>query len=79
MSKWIPVTERLPKPNEIEDGVQKYYLIQNNFDDMMVAAYRGNNSGYTWWEQMYAYKPIEDKVIAWMPLPPCYKGGANES
>ena len=74
MSKWIPVSERLPKPNEREeDEVERYYLIQNEFKDMMVAAYRGNNSGYTWWEQMYAYKPIEDKVIAWMPLPEPWK------
>ena len=73
-SRWIPVTKQLPKPNEREEnGVERYYLIQNEFKDMMVAAYRGNNSGYTWWEQMYAYKPIEDKVIAWMPLPKPYK------
>ena len=74
VGKWIPVTERLPKPNEKdEDGIQKYYLIQNEFGDMMVASYREKNLGDTWWEQMYAYKPIADKVIAWMPLPEPYR------
>ena len=76
--RWIPVEEHLPKPNEKEeDQVQKYYLIQNEFGDMMVAAYHGNTSGYTWWEQMYAYEPITDKVIAWMPLPRPYKRSDN--
>lgn len=70
--RWIPVTDGLPKPNEHEYGVQRYYLIQNEFGDMMVAAYRQNKSGCTWWEQMYAYKPVEDEVIAWMPLPKPY-------
>ena len=71
--KWIPVEERLPKPNEYEDGVHKYYLIQNEFGDMMVAAYWGNKFGHTWWEQRYVHKPVEDKVIAYMPLPRPYE------
>lgn len=77
--RWIPVTERLPKPNEKdEDGIQKYYLIQNEFGDMMVAAYREKNLGDTWWEQMYVYKPIADKVIAYMPLPKLYRKESDD-
>lgn len=76
--RWIPVKKRMPKPNKKDkDGIQRYYLIQNEFGDMMVAAYHGDNSGDTWWEQMYAYEPITDKVIAWMPLPRPYKRSDN--
>ena len=74
--KWIAVTERLPKPNEEdEDGIQRRYLIQTTFSDngMMVAASRGNNSGDTWWEEIYSYKPLRAKVVAWMPLPEPYR------
>jgi len=71
--KWIPVEKGLPKTNEKdEDGIQRYYLIQNEFGDMMVAGYR-ERLGYTWWEQMYQYRPIEDNVIAYMPLPKPYE------
>ena len=71
--RWIPVDEQLPTPNVFIGNVQKYYLIQNEYGDMMVAAYRKNDSGHTWWEQIYAYKSVEDKVIAWMSLPKPYE------
>ena len=70
---WIPVTDGLPKPNETEDGIAKYYLIQNEFGDMMVACYCENSSGYTWWQQMYTNDKVEDEVIAYMPLPAPYE------
>lgn len=37
-TRWIPVSERLPKAGEyIRDGdVAKYYLVQNEYGDMMV-------------------------------------------
>ena len=66
--RWIPVSERLPKANELNDDVVRYYLVQNEYGDMMVASWNGK-----YWEQMYRYKPIEDKVIAWMPLPEPYR------
>ncbi|MBQ6679580.1 MAG: DUF551 domain-containing protein [Lachnospiraceae bacterium] len=77
VGEWTPVSESLPKPNEKEGDVQRYYLIQNEFGDMMVAAYLSNTAGETWWEQMYAYEPVEDEVIAWMPLPERYGGNEN--
>ena len=73
--RWIPVTEQLPKPNEYERRkVRKYYLVQNVYGDMMVASYRRNTTGKTWWEQMYANNPVDDEVVAWMPLPEPYRG-----
>ena len=52
--------------------MQKYYLVQNEYGDMMVACYKGNKTS-TWWEQMYKYDKIEDSIVAWMPLPEPYK------
>ena len=75
--RWIPVTERLPKPNEYEEDVRKYFLVQNEYGDMMVACYCGNGKG-TWWEQMYTYCAIRDEIVAWMPLPESWRGEADE-
>lgn len=77
--KWIPCKKRMPKPNETVNWVQKHYLVQNEFGDMMVASYRGSASEKClreqmyWWEQMYHFKPIEDEIVAWMELPEEYK------
>ena len=70
---WIPVTERLPKPNEYENDVRKYYLVQNEYGDMMVCSWNGR-----YWEQMYCNTPVEDKVVAWMSLPTPYREGGQD-
>lgn len=67
--RWIPVSERLPKAGEYVEGVAKFYLVQNKYEDMLVARY--THSEY--WEQIYQLKPIEDEIVAWMPLPEPYK------
>lgn len=64
-NRWIPVSERLPEAGEYVGDVAKYYLVQNEYGDMLVARY--NHSGY--WEQIYQLKPIGDEIVAWMPLP----------
>ena len=63
--KWIPVSERLPKTDEYVGNVEKYYLAQNEYGDMLVARY--THSEY--WEQIYQLKPVADEIVAWMPLP----------
>lgn len=68
-SKWIPVSERLPKAGEYVGDVAKYYLVQNEYGDMLVARY--THSEY--WEQIYQLKPIGDEIVAWMPLPKPYE------
>lgn len=68
-TRWIPVSKRLPKAGEYEGNITKYYLVQNEYGDMLVARY--THSEY--WEQMYQYKPISDEIVAWMPLPEPYK------
>ncbi len=69
VSGWIPVSKKLPKPGEYVGDVDKYYLVQNEYGDMMVARY--THSEY--WEQIFQVKPIADEIIAWMPLPEEYK------
>ena len=67
--EWIPTSERLPKAGEYIGDVDKYYLVQNEYGDMLVARY--THSEY--WEQIYQLQPIGDKIVAWMPLPEPYK------
>ena len=68
-TRWIPVTERLPEAGEYVGDVAKYYLVQNEYGDMMVARY--THSGH--WRQMYQLELIDDEIVAWMPLPQKYK------
>ena len=72
--KWISVNERLPKADEYIGNVAKYYLVQNEYGDMLVASY--THSGY--WEQIYQLKPIADEIIAWCELPKPYKAESEE-
>ena len=71
--RWIPVTERLPKSNEYENDVRKYYIVQNEYGDMMVCSWNGR-----YWEQMYCNTPVKDKVVAWMPLPKMWEGEKDD-
>ena len=72
--KWIPVSERLPEAGEYVGDVPKYYLVQNEYGDMLVARY--THSEY--WEQIYQLNPYADKIVAWMPLPEPYKAESEE-
>lgn len=65
LTSWIPTKERLPASNELVDDVDKYYLVQNAYDDMMVAHYDGKG-----WKQIYDDE--YDEVVAWMELPKRY-------
>jgi hypothetical protein len=73
-NRWISVSERLPKADEYVGNVAKYYLVQNEFGDMMVARY--THSEY--WVQMYQLKPIANKIIAWCELPAPFKAEREE-
>ena len=73
-TKWISVNERLPEAGEYVGDVAKYYLVQNEYGDMLVARY--THSEY--WEQIYQMKPISDKIVAWMPLPERYKADMED-
>ena len=73
-TRWIPVSERLPKADEYIGDVAKYYLVQNEYGDMLVARYTHGE----YWEQIYQLKPIADKIVAWMPLPQPYKAESED-
>ena len=75
MSEWISCKERLPKPNEFVGKVQKYYLIQTEYGDMMVACLDSKRG----WQQIFQYgRPIDSEIVAWMPLPKEYKESENK-
>ena len=67
--RWIPVSERLPKPNETVGRVLKHYLVQDIYGDMLVGIWDGVN-----WQMSCSIEVIDD-VIAWRPLPKPYKEG----
>ena len=73
-AEWIPASERLPEAGEYIGNVAKYYLVQNEYGDMMVARY--THSEY--WEQIYQLEPVGDKIVAWMPLPKPYKAESED-
>ena len=64
----VPVSESLPKAGEYVGNIPKYYLVQNEFGDMLVARY--THSEY--WEQIYQHKPIANEIVAWCELPERY-------
>ena len=69
---WIPVSERLPEPNEKDnDGFVKAYLVQNA-RLISVARWDGN-----YWI-LWGYARVLENVIAWMPLPEPYKEDKHE-
>jgi len=72
--RWIPVTERLPEAGEYVSDVAKYYLVQNEYGDMLVARYTHEE----YWEQMYQLRPIADEIVAWRPLPEQYKAESED-
>lgn len=74
-ARWIPVSERLPKPGEYIGDVDKYYLVQNEYGDMLVARY--THSEY--WEQIYQFQPIGDEIVAWRELPQPYNAESEDA
>lgn len=72
-TRWIPVSERLPEAGEYIGDVERYYLVQNEYGDMLVARYTHGE----YWEQIYQLKPIGDEIIAWMSLPEPYEEDAE--
>lgn len=77
--KWIPTTERLPIPNSVYESVSVYYLVQNEYGDMMVATFIQFPGGARVWQQMYQDGAIMEDIVAWMPLPEPWKGGEDET
>lgn len=73
-TKWTPTSRKLPIPNSVYEDVFVYYLVQNEYGDMMVATFVQFPGGARVWRQMYQDGAIMEDIVAWMPLPECYKG-----
>lgn len=67
LPKWIPCSDRFPDENEV-------VLTQANFKDdvKMAVSSRIDVNYWTGWGTR------EINIVAWMPLPPSYKGGEDE-
>ena len=63
---WIPCNVRLPKQNEYIGNVCKYYLVQDEYEDMYVARYTSDG-----WISIDSI--LQDNIVAWMPLPKRYE------
>ena len=61
VDEWIPVSERLPKPDT-------YVLVTyKNFDDFAIGIDRYDQNIHDWF-------CFEEDVMAWQPLPEDFKG-----
>lgn len=72
--QWIPCGERLPIPNGVLATEHVYYLVQNEYGDMMVATFIQFHGGARVWQQMYQYGAIMEDIVAWRPLPEQWRG-----
>lgn len=61
--EWIPCSEKLPSDSD-------YYLVTDTYGDVSVIwfAHEKDYYGKSEWRE------TEDEILAWMPLPPAYKG-----
>ena len=79
---WIPVTERLPEENYLDDGYvepSQYVLVYMSYHVCKVSRYWGHRktkgtSDYIIPDWMDLEEHDGDNVLAWMPLPESYRG-----
>ena len=78
---WIPVTERLPEENYLDDGYvepSQPVLVYMSYHTCKISRYWGNRkskgtSDYVIPDWMDLEEYDGDNVIAWMPLPEAFK------
>lgn len=73
-AKWTPTSRELPTPNKVYDDTRVYYLVQNEYGDMMVATFIQFPGGARVWQQMYQDGAIMEDIVAWRPLPKPWRG-----
>ena len=70
-TKWIPCSERLPEP-QAETQRRHWFLTTNAYGNVSVTKYEFKGDfGFIGWG---TNRPIDIRIIAWMPLPEPYKG-----
>lgn len=67
MSEWIPVSERLPKRDEL---VLVTYKTAN---EIHLCKYLDDGSVYPWWSYIDGCRAWNNVVLAWQPLPEPYR------
>lgn len=71
--RWIPCSERLPKPNEVVLLCGQYNMLCGYINDEG-RWYSMSGDG---WETDMEF-PDKGKIIAWMPLPEPFREGESE-
>lgn len=66
-NKWIPVSERLPKRDEV------VLVTYKTTDKIHLCKYLDDTSENAWWSYIDDCCAWNNVVLAWMPLPPAYK------
>jgi len=69
---WIPCSERLPEENGQYLITIKYKHVNDSYED--VYAEHGEWLDGKWDMFCFGHCGEVEDIIAWMPLPPCYKG-----
>lgn len=70
---WIPCSERLPELGK--DVLATLFHANGELGIVMVKRTTSFNPGDTYWEDWAnEYSWENENVLAWMPLPDCYKG-----
>lgn len=71
-SHWIPVTERLPEP-VAESQKREWFITSNQYGGVTITCYEFESSPFKegWQTDM--------TILAWMPLPAPWEGGAEDA
>lgn len=73
--RWIPVSERLPE-KESQEQRRGFYLTTNAYGSVSVTKYEFDGDfGFIGWG---THRPVDIRIIAWMPLPEPYEGSVKE-
>lgn len=81
-NQWIPVTERLPEEDyctgaNIQYSASVLMTVYNAEDEETIIDYGHTADGKWYSETTDCLMPSWWEVLAWMPLPECYRGDGN--
>lgn len=81
-NQWIPVTERLPEEDyctgaNIQYSASVLMTVYNAEDEETIIDYGHTADGKWYSETTDCLVPSWWEVLAWMPLPECYRGDGN--
>lgn len=71
---WIPCSERLPEDEYVLISKKPSMISGDKWSVAIAVRMADQRSGKIQWRDSGFGVIQDDKVLAWMPLPPCYKG-----